>query len=401
MNKIIVGSIFFFSFFLIMGNKFNNTYIYPSSVMCFIYIMYTLFNLLKVKRIKINITKQELTMIVLLIVYMLFTLVTGLYMGIENKSIYKVYLNNLYIITFIVILIFFKWTDDFSIRFSRIFSYTLIFMGIMGIFLYIKGIYGINITFTSPFFTVYDENTMMRYFNEVRLQSIFSQKTKYAFYCLTGMFLLNINPYLNVKIRWIGITILAINVVLTNSMMSLVAMAALIVTFINYKKINKYFRYLIAFATVFGASICSLLVLNYTSNIRDLSSWGSRKYIWEGALDFLKQNPYGVIDNWYLYRIDTYFQGAHNVFLNEFLDYGIIGGSIFLLLYFLFFYNLFKIDKRTIGFFLATTILFMVDNVYYWEIIPVFWFSYLIIKIFLNGNEESSNMEHNGRFIKD
>ena len=92
-------------------------------------------------------------------------------------------------------------------------------------------------------------------------------------------------------------------------------------------------------------------MLNYTSNIRDLSSWGSRKYIWEGALDLLKQNPYGVIDNWYLYRINTYFQGAHNVFLNEFLDYGIIGGSIFLLVYCLFFYNLFKIDKRTIGFF--------------------------------------------------
>ncbi|PFO93456.1 hypothetical protein COJ97_26020, partial [Bacillus cereus] len=66
-----------------------NIYVYPSALICFIYIMYTLFNLLKVKRIKINITKQELTMIVALMVYMLFTLVIGLYMGIENKSIYK------------------------------------------------------------------------------------------------------------------------------------------------------------------------------------------------------------------------------------------------------------------------------------------------------------------------
>lgn len=52
------------------------------------------------------------------------------------------------------------------------------------------------------------------------------------------MFLLKINPYLDVKIRWIGIIILAINVVLTNSMMSLVAMASLIVTFIDYKKLT-------------------------------------------------------------------------------------------------------------------------------------------------------------------
>ncbi|TKH36630.1 O-antigen ligase family protein, partial [Bacillus cereus] len=46
MNKIIVGSVFFFSYFLIMGNKFNNIYVYPSALICFIYIMYTLFNLL-------------------------------------------------------------------------------------------------------------------------------------------------------------------------------------------------------------------------------------------------------------------------------------------------------------------------------------------------------------------
>ncbi len=154
----------------------------------------------------------------------------------------------------------------------------------------------------------------------------------------------------------------------------------------SIKKINKYFRYLIVLVTILGAIICSFIVFNYTADVRDLSSWGSRKYIWEGALDLLRQHPNGVIDNWYLYKINIYFQGAHNVFLNEFLDYGIIGGGLFLIIYCLIFYNLFKISKETIGFFLVTTILFMVDNILYWEIVPLFWLSYLIVKINLTNN---------------
>ncbi|WP_163092848.1 O-antigen ligase family protein [Bacillus cereus] len=386
MNKLIIYGVFLSSFFFIVGNRFNNTYIYPSGILCFMYIVYTLLNLLKVGSLRVNLPKRELTLILFLITYMLFTFFIGLYIGLENKSIYKVFFDNLYIFTFILMLTTFSWTDDFSIKLSKMVSYSFIAMGLIGIFLYIKGIYGLGIRFSSPYFTVFDENTMMHYFSEVRFQSVFSQKTKYAFYCLTGMFILKTNSHLDIKIRWIGIIILAINVVLTNSIMSLGAMVVLMVTFIEYKKINKYFRYLIVLVTILGAIICSFIVFNYTADVRDLSSWGSRKYIWEGALDLLRQHPNGVIDNWYLYKINIYFQGAHNVFLNEFLDYGIIGGGLFLIIYCLIFYNLFKISKETIGFFLVTTILFMVDNILYWEIVPLFWLSYLIVKINLTNN---------------
>ena len=51
------------------------------------------------------------------------------------------------------------------------------------------------------------------------------------------MFILKTNSHLDIKIRWIGIIILAINVVLTNSIMSLGAMVVLMVTFIEYKKL--------------------------------------------------------------------------------------------------------------------------------------------------------------------
>ena len=67
----------------------------------------------------------------------------------------------------------FSWTDDFSIKLSKMVSYSFIAMGLIGIFLYIKGIYGLGIRFSSPYFTVFDENTMMHYFSEVRFQSVF------------------------------------------------------------------------------------------------------------------------------------------------------------------------------------------------------------------------------------
>ncbi len=178
MNKLIIYGVFLSSFFFIVGNRFNNTYIYPSGILCFMYIVYTLLNLLKVGSLRVNLPKRELTLILFLITYMLFTFFIGLYIGLENKSIYKVFFDNLYIFTFILMLTTFSWTDDFSIKLSKMVSYSFIAMGLIGIFLYIKGIYGLGIRFSSPYFTVFDENTMMHYFSEVRFQSVFFAKKR-------------------------------------------------------------------------------------------------------------------------------------------------------------------------------------------------------------------------------
>ncbi|MFD0767739.1 O-antigen ligase family protein [Bacillus sp. CGMCC 1.60114] len=265
-------------------------------------------------------------------------------------------------------------------------------MGLMGILMYILKIYAIRISFTPPFLHFYDAGKMLDYFGEIRFQSIFSHKTKYAYYCLIGIFILRINTCLSKKIRVLGILILTINIVLTNSIMSLIATIILLVSFINFKKINKYFRHIIFCIAVVAIIVSGIMVYNYTSDVRDLGSWGSRKIIWESAIEFFKGHPIGVIDNWYFYRLDNHFQGAHNVFLDELLDYGIVGGGLFLIIYFGIFYNLFKIDKRTLGLFLATTILFMVDNLLYYDIVPVFWLSYLVIKIISQNNNRLSGI---------
>ncbi|PFE52951.1 hypothetical protein CN318_22190 [Bacillus cereus] len=392
MDKLMLYSVFLFSFFLIIGSKFNNIYIYGSSFMCFMYIMYIFLNIIKIKYIKISITKRELMMVSLLIIYMIFTSILGLYIGIENKSIYKVIFNNLYIFTFVIMLIYPLWNNNFSVKFANVFGYSFIFIGLIGLLMYVLGIYAVRISFNPPFFNPYDKTAMLNFFGEIRFQSIFSHKTKYAFYCLIGIFILRINPTFSIKMKFFGIIILVVNIILTNSIMSLIALSILMISFVDYKKINKYFRYIIFLIISLVISMCGIIIYNYTSNVRNLDTWGSRKYIWDNALEFFGENPIGVIDNWYLYKIGDSFQGAHNVFLNELLDYGITGGILFLLIYLLLFYNLFRIDKRTLGLFLAVTTIFMIDNVLYYDMVPVFWFLYVVIKIILDGKKTLSDL---------
>lgn len=59
MNKLIIYGVFLSSFFFIVGNRFNNTYIYPSGILCFMYIAYTLLNLLKVGSLRVNLPKRN------------------------------------------------------------------------------------------------------------------------------------------------------------------------------------------------------------------------------------------------------------------------------------------------------------------------------------------------------
>ncbi|PFW57231.1 hypothetical protein COL13_12275 [Bacillus cereus] len=397
MNKILVYSVFVFSFFLIVGNSTENINIYASSIICLIYITYRFLKMVQEKFIRINIERQELTLLVLLISYVIFTLCLGIYYGIENLSIYKVLFNSLYICTFILLVIDSKWTSEFTVTFARLFGYSFIFMGLVGIILYFLGIYAIKFTFTPPFFKVYDEDSMLSFFGEIRFQSIFSHKTKYAFYCLMGMFILRINSIMSKKVRVFGILVLSINIILTNSVMSLIAMIIVWATIIDYKKINIYFRYMFYCMVGLVVGLSGIFMYDYMSGVRDLSTWGSRKIIWENAIAFLKDHPVGVIDNWYFYRLDNHFQGAHNVFLNEFLDYGLLGGVLFLFVYISYFYSLFKIDKRTIGIMSAITLLFMVDNILYYDIVPIFWLFYVAVKIIVRNNKM---LLYNGKTFK-
>ncbi|WP_241840598.1 O-antigen ligase family protein [Fictibacillus sp. S7] len=320
---------------------------------------------------------------------MLYTLLLGLAIGLDNKSILKVLSNNIFITTFILILIQFKEYKEFSTRLSRWISYGFIFTGLISILMYSFHVYGIILSFNSPFIKVLDEHAMMEYFKEIRFQSFFSQKAKFASFCLIGMFLLSINSKLNAKIKFIGIVILFLNIILTNSVTAMIASIALLWLSINFKKVSVYLRYplYLVFILIFAPYV--RYVFNYMNSVRDLDSLGSRGEIWSYAIEFYRVHPFGVIDNWYFYSIGNQFKGAHNIFLNEILDYGIIGGLIFFIVYIIYFYSLFKIDKRTLRLFIPITIVFSIDNILYNEIVPIFWFSYLLIKAFLKGNDST------------
>ncbi|PEO48074.1 hypothetical protein CN563_10420 [Bacillus sp. AFS026049] len=366
----------------------ENINIYGSTIICFIFCFYYLFKMLKTRMLTIKLTKEEVKLVIILLIYMLFTFILSLVLGIENKSIFKVLSTNLFILTFILILFHLESYKDYLLKISKLFSYGLILLGIFNVLLYIAKIYSVYFSFQSPYVTIMGENEMIDYFREIRFQSMFSQKTKFAFYCIIGIFLLSINKTINSKLRYLGIIVLFVNIILTNSITSMLVTGLLLWSIIDFKKINRFLRYIFYFLSVFILVPYVIKVVNYMSTVRDVNTLGSRGIIWSYAFEFYKDHPFGVIDNWYLYQLGNSFRGAHNVFFNEILDYGIIGGLLFLITYILYFYSLYKLDKRTLWLVFPTTILFMIDNMLQHEIVPVFLFTYILIKImvYTDGN---------------
>ncbi|MGE1101272.1 O-antigen ligase family protein [Peribacillus simplex] len=390
MEKLLFSLVIFFSYFFIISYKHENIVVYGSTLSCVIFCFYHLLIILKTREITIKITKEDRNLIISFLLYAVYTFLIGIIFGIENMSFFKVLSNNLFILTFILMLINFENYKESFRKISILISYGFITVGIFSIILYLNKIYGVIFNFKFPFVSIYNEEDMLSYYREIRFQSMFSHKAKFAFYCIIGIFLLSINKKISTKVKYFGLIILFINVILTNSITSMLASGLLLWTTLDFKKINRYLR--------FGFYLISLLILipyvlkvfNYMSTVRELDTLGSRGVIWGYAIEFYKSHLFGVIDNWYFYTLGNMFKGAHNVFLNEILDYGIIGGILFFVVFINYFYSLYRLNKRNISLLFPTIILFMVDNILYGDIVPVFLFAFILIKIISSANNNHS-----------
>jgi O-antigen ligase len=385
MEKILFFIVMFFSFVLIISYDQDNIVIYGSTISSFVFCFFFLLKVLKTKKIVIKTTKEENRLILLLVIFMSYTFILGVCFGIENMTIFRVLNDNLIMLTFILLLIEFENLRDSFLLLSRFISYGFILVGIFSILLYVNHIYWIHITFNHHIKT-FNANDMLNYFYEIRFQSMFTHKIKFAFYCTIGIFLLNINNVISPKLKVIGQVILFVNIVFTNSYTSLLASCLLLFLCFNFKKYNWFIRYHLKLLSVLIFVISIFYVLSSLSSVRNVDTLGSRQVIWNYAFQFFQQHPLGVIDNWYAYTLGNTFKGAHNVFFDQILDYGTVGGFLFLLIYIFYFYSLYKLDKKTLKLLIPITILFSVDNTLYNEIVSVFWFSFILIKITLSAN---------------
>lgn len=185
-------------------------------------------------------------------------------------------------------------------------------------------------------------------YGEVRFEWLTRHKSEFANLCvllsiyITYLFKNNIYKKALIICCLIGIS-------LSKSSTAFIIFIIILIGIISIKFISlpKKIKNRMAIANIYCASIIGIVYLNIDKllNIltsllsgRDILTLGSRTYIWGAAITTLKNNYWGYgksvgvnfIPNGY-YDFTNYSNG-HNTFLQEFLEAGVIGGTLFIII---------------------------------------------------------------------
>lgn len=272
----------------------------------------------------------------------------------ENKNLFLFSFNKLVtLILFIFLIIYFS-----SLSLDSIYSikkniiYSIITISMIAILLYFFGIDGLDFNIKPNLTT---SNETLQWYRERRIHWLYEHKIHFASVCLIGLFLL----FESTEVKNINKIIFSISIILaiylSNSKLSLLGILMIFIYYmikkliINFFKINnksKMFYWYIYFilCLVFIIILYSLSndMLISIGNTRDLSTFGSRTIIWESVIKEIKNNPVGLIKSYGVMFYNGVFEytTAHNTILNEYLETGIIGGSLYLTIYILVLYML-------------------------------------------------------------
>ncbi|MEA5271764.1 O-antigen ligase family protein [Clostridium perfringens] len=232
-----------------------------------------------------------------------------------------------------------------------------------------------------------NQSEMIIRFNEKRINGFTSHKSSYALICYISILFTKVSNDSKLK-KYIIYFIIELSILLSNSMMGIAVSLITLLLFIlmDFKNINKYIKIIIY------SSIIPLIVLfgdkiyYYISKARDISTAGGRFYIWNSYIKLMLQNKLGIAkltadkliksNEW-----DFYYYNAHNVFIQEFLERGIIGGILFVAIFIFFALNFIKIKR--IDLFIGVIGIILICNMdYAIAKESIFFFWYLIILLY-------------------
>ncbi|WP_180228760.1 O-antigen ligase family protein [Priestia megaterium] len=303
----------------------------------------------------------------------------------DNFAIFKVLYNNAFVLLFMMLMLFHTHYQNAFIGIRNMVCYSALFVGVIGIFMVLKNVTVIRFNLGMPFITLMDN----AYFNEVfkideyRYQYTFTHKVRFGFYCIIMIYLFIKNEFISNKIRIIGILLMLTNIMIANTVTTFVCAMVLVAYFVRKMKMNKYLRITLNITVLMSFAMVMIFALQYVLKERNIFTLGFRLPIWEGTILEIKENPFGYIDSYYFhnftyYKVSYVIGSAHNEFLGEALDYGVIGGIIFLLIYIVYFSSLAR-DRLII--FIVTTMLFMIDTVLGKEGFAIFLLAYFLFDI--------------------
>ncbi|RUR35229.1 O-antigen ligase domain-containing protein [Clostridium perfringens] len=358
-------------------------YFYFSTVISII------FSLTLIKRFKERLDDKYLNILKYLILgYSIYVFILNLFIEF-NGFIYT--LNFLTpMITFLSIIYFIDSKEKLN-KVNNFILYIFLITSLLALIMYIVGYSKVDISF-DKFLLLTPTSEYIERFNEGRLTWLMSHKSRYALYCLIGIFITLKNSKVNIKIRFLTFVLLFINLILTNTMTSIIMGIFLVIIYyydyiriilkvysIKINNIN-FLKYIIYFIILISFIILTFILFTNLDKIRDISSLGGRVFIWITSIRFIINNPLGIgviHDDFILTSpyLQYSFTNAHNVFLNEMIEHGIVGGILFIAIFTLLLIIYWKnYDKK----YFVANIIFIIgmfmDHTVSKEISFIFWY---------------------------
>ncbi|MGL4849563.1 MAG: O-antigen ligase family protein [Clostridium sp.] len=247
-----------------------------------------------------------------------------------------------YIFLIVIFLRFSRIEKEKIQKYVNLISEIFIIAGVLGIIMYLmkytNGAFSLDKIMEFQTF-----NESIDLYGEIRFYWLLSHKSRYTMYCLIGsIFILNSELKKQVKVS--GLVLMTINTLMSNSMIGI--MIYMIVVFVGIMDKLDIISKLFGIAKknkkiTIGALIFSIVIgfsgMVIVSKQRDLSTLGARTFIWEAGIQNVKDNPKGIVEmpsnNWIKAEFEGdeyYFTNAHNMYINEFLEGGVILGIMYI-----------------------------------------------------------------------
>ncbi|EIA18231.1 hypothetical protein HA1_02512 [Clostridium perfringens F262] len=375
--------LYFFSCFFIVSINVevsDSLKIYSGFFVSVVIIFISIFKILFLDK-KIIIRRTDFILFLIVIMYSIYSLILTLYL--RSDLLYTIQIISP--ILCIIFLNYMFYEKDLCEKMYILIKNTLIIYVIIFTLLYFGGYcglesYGYKINLVN-------QSEMIIRFNEKRINGFTSHKSSYALICYISILFTKVSNDSKLK-KYIIYFIIELSILLSNSMMGIAVSLITLLLFIlmDFQKINKYIKIIIyssiiPFIVLFGDKI-----YYYISKARDISTAGGRFYIWSSYIKLMLQNKLGIAkltadkliksNEW-----DFYYYNAHNVFIEEFLERGIIGGVLFVAIFIFFALKFIKIKRIDLFMgIIGITLICNMDYAIAKESIFFFW--YLIILLY-------------------
>ncbi len=379
LHKSIIFMLYIFTIVLIFMFKISryDFTLYVATIFSIIYLFYYYINCLTENR-KVNMDYDvfDKILFILVAIYVIMSILT---VALNNKSeiVYNIVRVEVLFVFVILIKDFYRNLEDLA-EIKNYIAIMFIFCAVISLVLYFKG-------YSQVFFSVKSivklipNNQFVSLFGEKRLHWTLTHKSRFAVFCITGLTFLLTNNRFKKRTKVIFSPVFILCVYLSNSKVGLL-MTILFVAYYFKQKLNKkvfIVRFFLVIIVAFIFTATTYFYYKDLSNNRNISTFGSRKYIWTAGMEFIKQNPNGIGKADDDFSLDVGFEvtNLHNIFLNECLERGTTSGILYLIIWIIIAIRFLKYNNKIyFSYVIAILGISMFDNTISSELSYIFWF---------------------------